>query len=58
MNWDKEIELATEGAAKVTISLDILEEVLLEQLTREEMEILAGELIKFAEVFPSPCFYE
>jgi len=58
MKWDKEIELATEGASKVTISLGILEEVLAEQLTKDEMEEFAGELIKRVELWNGHHFWE
>jgi hypothetical protein len=58
MKWDKEIELATEGASRVTISLEILEEVLAEQLTKEEMDEFAGELIKRVELWNGHDFWE
>jgi hypothetical protein len=58
MKWDKEIELATEGASKVTISLGILEEVLAEQLTKDEMDEFAGELIRRVEFWNGHPFWE
>ena len=58
MNWEKEIELATEGTSKVTISLGILEEVLAEQLTKDEMDEFAGELIKRVEFWNGYHFWE
>ena len=58
MNLEKEIELATEGASKVTISLGILEEMLVEQLTKDEMDEFAGELIKRVEFWNGHRFWE
>lgn len=58
MKWDKEVELATDGAAKVTISLGILGEVLAEQLTKDEMDEFAGELIKRVELWNGHQFWE
>lgn len=49
MDWEREIELAVEGAARVTITLDALEELLAEQLSKEEILQLAEELSRRAE---------
>ncbi len=54
MNWDQEIDLVGEGAAKVTITLDILEDLLTEQLSKDELEEFASELTKLAEFSPTP----
>ena len=52
MNWEQEIDLVSEGAARVTIALEILHELLTEQLSKEELEEFAGELIKSVELSP------
>ena len=45
MNWEKEIEVFAKDGKKTSVQLADLEEILLDQLTKEEMEVLAGELI-------------
>ena len=50
MNWDQEIDLVSEGAAKVTMALEILHGLLTEQLSKEDLEEFAGELIKSLSV--------
>ena len=50
MNWEKEIVVYAKDGKKSLVPLADMEEILLEQLTREEMEVLAGELIKFSEI--------
>lgn len=53
MRWDEEIEIeGKEG--KATLTIGELLDVLTESLTREGAEVLGGELIKFAEIFPAP----
>ena len=54
MNWEQEIDFVGEGAAKVTVTLDILEDLLVEQLSKDEMEEFANELTKHAEFSPTP----
>ena len=58
MNWEKEIEVHSKDGNKTLVPLADIEEILLEQLTKEEMKVLAGELIKFSEFSPIPSFYE
>ena len=50
MNWEKEIEVYAKDGKKTLVPLADIEEILLDQLTKEEMEVLAGELIKFSEL--------
>jgi hypothetical protein len=50
MNWEKEIVVYAKDGKKSSVPLAEVEEILLDQLTREEMEVLAGELIKFSEI--------
>lgn len=54
MNWDQEIDLVSEGAAKVTIALEILHGLLTEQLSKEELEEFASELIKSVDLSQVP----
>ena len=48
MDWDKEIEI--DGT--VAVSVGELHSILLENLTRDEMEEFAGEMIKAAVMEP------
>jgi hypothetical protein len=50
MNWEKEIEVYAKDGKKTLVPLGDIEDILLDQLTKEEMEVLAGELIKFSEL--------
>ncbi len=50
MNWEKEIVVYAKDGKKSLVPLADMEEILLEQLTTEEMEALAGEVIKFSEI--------
>ena len=50
MNWAKEIEVYAKDGKKALVPLGDIEEILLDQLTREEMELLEGKLIKFSEL--------
>jgi hypothetical protein len=46
--------LVSEGAAKVTIALDILHELLAEQLSKDELEEFAKELMRYANCSATP----
>ena len=50
MNWDKEIEFEGKQGEKAVATLGEIQGMLMEELTREEAEEFAGELIKWAEL--------
>ncbi|MCJ7645704.1 hypothetical protein MUO65_02185 [bacterium] len=51
MNWDNGIEVSGDGG-KVLVTLGELHSILLENLTRDDLEEFAGEMIKFAVMEP------
>jgi hypothetical protein len=53
MNWDREIEV--EG---VQVRLGELHSILLANLTKDELEEFAAEMIKFVELSPAPLLLE
>lgn len=52
MNWDKEIEVQGNEGVKAAVTVGELQSVLMMELTKEELEEFAGELIKYAELPP------
>jgi len=46
MNWDKEIEVESQSGKKAITTVGEIQGILLEELTKEEAEEFAGELIK------------
>lgn len=50
MNWDREIEVEGNKGVKAVATLGEIQGLLMEELSREEAEEFAGELIKWAEL--------
>jgi|GEM_PF-2656611 len=46
MNWNKEIEVESQSGTRAITTVGEIQDILLEELTKEEAEEFAGELIK------------
>jgi hypothetical protein len=57
MNWDNGIEVSGDGG-KVLVTLGELHSLLTWELTKDELEEFAGELIKWVELSPALEFFE
>ena len=53
MNWDNGIEVSGDGG-KVLVTLGELHSLLTWELTKDDLEEFAGELIKWVELSPTP----
>jgi hypothetical protein len=53
MNWDNEIELNSDGG-KVLVTLGETHSLLTWELSKDDIEEFAAELIKWAEFSPTP----
>jgi hypothetical protein len=57
MNWDNGIEVSGDGG-KVVVTLGELHSLLTWELSKDELEEFAGELIKWVELEPLDSFLE
>ena len=54
MNWDKEIEVEGNEGIKAALTVGELQSFLMMELTKDELEEFAAELIKWVELTPTP----
>lgn len=57
MNWDKEIEVEGNEGIKAVVTVGELQSVLIGELTKDDLEEFAGELIKWVELSPAPSSF-
>jgi hypothetical protein len=58
MNWDQEIEIEAKNGIKGTVTVAEIQSLLMADLTREELEEFAGELIRWVEFQPPYSLWE
>lgn len=56
MNWDQEIEIGGKGGLKVLVTVAEIQDLLMSNLTRNEMDEFGGDLIKCGVLGPSLGF--
>jgi len=58
MNWDREIEVEGKEGEKAAVTIGDIQSILMADLTKDEVEEFAGELIKWVELQPQFNLWE
>jgi len=58
MNWDRGIEVEGKEGKKTEVTIRDIHSLLMADLTKEELEEFAGDLIKFVELSLTSGFWE